>query len=77
MWDLPADPLTQGGGSSRYDQITDSSSSPLVPGVRRPLRSVDAERLKQENVELREVIRKQGEFIMSLKHQIRDFLGNA
>ena len=33
--------------------------------------------LEEEVLHLREVIRQQGEFILSLKHEIRDFLGNA
>lgn len=42
--------------------------------------SVDSRTFTNETEEikhLREVVRIQGEFIMSLKHQIRDFLGNA
>lgn len=55
---------------------------PDVPDVDKQLRSVSAESLssmsKDDQIKhLREVIRVQGEFIMSLKHQIRDFLGNA
>lgn len=33
--------------------------------------------LERESAELREVIRAQGEFILSIKRNIRDFVGNA
>lgn len=42
-----------------------------------PLVQLENRELRDEIKALREVIRKQGEFILSLKHEIRDFLGNA
>lgn len=42
-----------------------------------PLVQLENRELRDEIRVLREVIRKQGEFILSLKHEIRDFLGNA
>ena len=42
-----------------------------------PLVQLENRELHDEIRALREVIRKQGEFILFLKHEIRDFLGNA
>jgi hypothetical protein len=61
----------------RADDLSSTKEGDVQTSHLAPLVQLENCELRDEVRALREVIRKQGEFILSLKHEIRDFLGNA
>lgn len=73
----PARTVDEFARSVRVDDRSFTKEGDVQTSHLAPLVQLENRELRDENRALREVIRKQGEFILSLKHDIRDFLGNA